>query len=142
MTPDQARLRRLTRLERVRALARQDALRAAAEAEAHLSQLTELAERTERLATDYRARRDCTTGAELRRLSAFAEGISAIGMATTRDAVAARRHADDRQQDLAQAERRRAAVEERVRETARDLARQRTTTALGARRELGTGLEL
>ena len=58
MTPDQARLRRLTRLERVRALARQDALRAAAEAEAHLSQLTELAERTERLATDYRARRD------------------------------------------------------------------------------------
>jgi hypothetical protein len=141
MTAEQARLRRLKRLERVRALARQDALRAAAEAEAHLSQLAALAQRTEQLVAEYRTRQDCTTGAELQRLSAFAEGLTAIGTATSRDAGAARQHADGRQQELAQAERRRAAAEERVHEAARGIAQQRQATPLGARREFGTGLE-
>lgn len=141
MAPDAARLRRLTRLERVRALAKQDALRASAEAEAQLSQLEALANRTAQLAADYRARRDCTSGAELRRLTAFSQGIAVIGNATTRDALTARNHADHRQQDLAQAERRRAAVEARVDEEARALARRKSTPHLGARRELGTGLD-
>lgn len=141
MTTEAARLKRLARLERVRALAKQDALRAAAEAEGHLAQLQALAERTARLAADYRARRDCTTGADLRRLSTFAEGIAAIGSATTRDALAARAAADQRQQELARAERSRAAVEDRVRSEAARLVRQRSQPALAARRAIGTGLE-
>lgn len=141
MRADTARLKRLARLERVRALAKQDALRAAAAAEGHLAQLQALAERTERLAADYRARRDCTTGADLRRLVTFAEGIAAIGSATTRDALAARALADQRQQDLARAERSRAAVEERARAEAARLARQRSHPALAARKAFGMGLE-
>ena len=141
MTAEAARLKRLTRLEWVRALARQDALRAAAEAEGHLAQLQALAERTERLAADYRARRDCASGADLRWLSTFAEGIAAIGSATTRDALAARAAADQRQLDLAQAERSHAAVEERARSEAQKLASQRVRPVLAARKAIGTGLE-
>lgn len=141
MRPEAARLRRLTRLERVRALAKQDALRAAAEAEGHLAQLSALAERTARIAEDYRARRDCHTGADLQRLGGFVAGIGAIGAATTRDAIAARSQADDRQQDLARAERSRAAVAERVAQETRLLARQGQTPALANRKALGTALE-
>lgn len=141
MRPEAARLRRLTRLERVRALAKQDALRAAAEAEGHLAQLNALAERTARIAEDYRARRDCHTGADLKRLTGFVEGISAIGTATTRDAMTARSLADQRQQDLARAERSRAAVEARVTAEARSLAARGQTPALASRKALGTGLE-
>lgn len=141
MRPEAARLRRLTRLERVRALAKQDALRAAAEAEGHLAQLNALAERTARIAEEYRARRDCQTGVDLKRLTGFVEGISAIGTATTRDAVTARILADQRQQDLARAERSRAAVEARVTAEARTLAARGQTPALAPRKALGTGLE-
>ncbi|MFZ5744936.1 MAG: hypothetical protein ACOY7T_10740 [Pseudomonadota bacterium] len=141
MRPEAARLRRLTRLERVRALAKQDAVRAAAEAEGHLAQLNALAERTARIAEDYRARRDCQTGADLQRLTGFVEGITAIGTATTRDAVTARSLADQRQQDLARAERSRAAVEARVSSEARALGQRSQTPALAPRRALGTALE-
>lgn len=141
MTAEAARLKRLTRLERVRALAKQDALRAAAEAEGHLAQLQALADRTARLAADYRARRDCTSGADLRRLAIFADGLAAIGSATTRDALAARAAADQRQLDLARAERSRAAVEDRARSEAQKLARLRARPALTARKAIGTGLE-
>lgn len=141
MSPEAKRLTRLTRLEQLRALAKQDALRAAAEAEGHLAQLNALAERTERIAAEYRARRDCRTGAELRRLSRFVDGISAIGMATTRDAVAARSLADQRQHDLAQAERSRAAAQDRVEAEVRAQAQRGTAPALAGRKAIGTALE-
>jgi hypothetical protein len=141
MQAEAARLRRLTRLERVRALAKQDALRAASEAEGQLAQLDALATRTALIAADYRARRDCSSGAELRRLAAFSAGIAAIGSGTTRDAQIAREHADLRQQDLAQAERSRAAVEARTTQEARAIARRANSPILGARRRIGTGLE-
>lgn len=141
MQAEAVRLRRLTRLERVRALAKQDALRAAAEAEGHLAQLNALAERTARIAEDYRARRDCHTGADLRRLTGFVEGIAAIGTATTRDAVTARSLADQRQQDLARAERSRAAVEGRVAAEVKAQAQRGKVPALAPRKALGTALE-
>ena len=141
MRPEAARLKRLTRLERVRALAKQDALRAAAEAEGHLAQLDALAARTARIAEDYRARRDCRNGADLKRLTGFVEGISAIGTATTRDAVTARSLADQRQQDLARAERSRAAVEQRVTAETKAQSQRGQMPALAERKALGTGLE-
>lgn len=141
MQPEASRLRRLTRLERVRALSRQDALRAAAEAEGHLAQLSALAERTARIAEGYRNRRDCQTGADLQQLAGFVAGIGAIGTATTRDAAAARSQADERQQDLARAERSRAAVAERVAQETRLLARNGQSTVLAPRKALGTALE-
>lgn len=141
MRPEAARLKRLTRLERVRALAKQDALRAAAEAEGHLAQLNALADRTARIAADYRARRDCHSGDELKRLSGFTAGIAAIGTATAGDASAARSLADQRQQDLARAERSRAAVAERVTTEQRALAQHGKTVSLTPRKALGTALE-
>lgn len=141
MRPEAGRLKRLTRLERVRALAKQDALRATAEAEGHLSQLNALAERTARIAADYRARNDCHSGAELKRLSGFIDGIAAIGTATASDAIAARRLADQRQQELARAERSRAAVAERVTAEERALAQRGKATALTSRKAIGTALE-
>lgn len=141
MAAERARLRRLNRLERVRALAKQDALRAAAEAERHLAQLTALAERTASLAADYRTRGDCRIGADFRQLQAFASGIAAIGAATARDAARARAEADQRQQELARTERSRAAVADRAAAEARDLTRARQHPSLGTRRALGTALE-
>ncbi len=141
MPPEAARLKRLHRLERIRALAKQDALRAAAEAEGHLTQLNALAERTARIAADYRARRDCQTGAELARLGGFVAGIAAIGTATVRDAVAARDLADQRQQDLARAERSRAAAEDRFRTELQAQAQRAKAPALSARKAIGTALE-
>ncbi len=141
MPADAARLKRLTRLERVRALVKQDALRAAAQAEGQLAQLKALADRTARIAEDYRARRDCENGADLKRLNGFVDGIAAIGLATSRDAVTAHGLADQRQQELARAERSRAAVEERVRTETRAQAARTKLPALAPRRSLGTALE-
>ena len=141
MPPEAARLKRLHRLERIRALAKQDALRAAAEAEGHLAQLNALAERTARIAADYRARRDCQTGDELARLGGFVAGIAAIGTATTRDAIAARSQADQRQQDLARAERSRAAAADRFQREQAAQAQRRKAATLTARKAIGTALE-
>jgi len=141
MPPDAERLKRLERLERVRALAKQDALRAAAEAEGHLAQLNVLVDRTARIAEDYRGRRDCDNGAELKRLIGFVTGIAAVGAATTRDATAARQLADQRQQDLARAERSRAAAEERVVSEVRAQGRRGQMPALSGRRAIGMALE-
>lgn len=141
MRADAARLKRLQRLERVRALAKQDALRAAAEAEGQLAQLHALAERTARIAEEYRARRDCRTGADLQRLTGFVAGIGAIGTATARDAITARNVADQRQQDLAHAERSRAAAEDRFRHEMRTQAQRGKAPALTGRKAIGTALE-
>ena len=144
MPSDAARLRRLNRLERVRALAKQDALRAAAEVQALQAQgatLSALAERTAQIAEDYRARRDCQTGADLRRLATFVDGIAAIGTATTRDAITARGLADQRQQDLARAERSRAAAEDRIHAEARVQSQRGKIPTLTGRRAIGTGLD-
>ncbi len=141
MHAEAARVRRLYRLEKVRAIARQAAAREAAEAEGTLAQLEALAARTGAMAEDYRGRTTLADGLELRQLGSFVSGLSAISATTRGDAVQARLIADRKQQDLAQAERRRAAVEDRARAGQRALDQRLQTPALGGRRPVGTDLE-
>lgn len=141
MPPEAARLRRLQRLEKVRAIAKQAALREAAEAEAVLVQLEGLAARTRAMAEDYRARRRMNDGLELRQLAAFVSGLSGVSAHTQNDAAQARQAADRKQQDLALAERRRAAVEDRARASRQALNQRGQPLVLGARRTVGTDFE-
>lgn len=141
MDNDRARLTRLHRLEKVRALARQQAARDAAAAEGTLAQLSALADRTARIADDYRVRPFPADAQALRQTGQFVAGLAAIGAATRGDALRAQAVADARQAELAQAERRRAAVEERAAAEGRSLARRAERPILGARRTLGTPLE-
>jgi len=141
MKSERARLRRLGRLERVRAMAKQAAAIEAAQAEATLAQLELLAERTRKLAAEYAARGETPDGAALAGLMRFAGGMQAIHARTSDDAVRARVLADGKMAELGQAERRRAVVEERAQATARTIARGGATPVLGARKALGTPLE-
>jgi hypothetical protein len=141
MKAERARLARLNRLERVRAIAKQSAAAEAAQAEGTLAQLEALAERTRRLAAEYAARIEVRDGAALQQLARFAGGLQGIYVNTASDAATARRIADHKQQALGQAERRRAAVEERAERQARVVAKAGEVPALGARRKFGTGLE-
>ncbi len=138
---DTKRLARLQRLERVRAIAKQTAATAAAEAEGTLAQLQALAARTGSLAADYAGRNDARDGMSLQQLGRFADGLQGITRSTLADAARAKTIADSRQQELAAAERRRAAVEERAIQEAKDLAARRQTPVLGSRKAIGTDLE-
>ena len=141
MKAERARLLRLQRLERVRAIAKQAAAQEAAAAEGTLAQLEALAERTRRLAADYAARNEAQDGAALQQLGRFAGGLQAIYTTTASDAVQARRIADSKMADLAIAERRRSIVEDHANKKARSIANRGETPSLGARRGFGTGLE-
>jgi hypothetical protein len=131
---DPKRLVRLQRLEKVRAIAKQAAVTAAAEAEGTLAQLEALAVRTGRMADDYAARSDAADGMSLRQIGSFADGLRGISKSTFADADRARTIADARQIELAMAERRRAAVEERAAREASGIAAQAQVPVLGSRR--------
>lgn len=141
MTADPARLARLQRLERVRAIARQSAAAEAARAEGTLAQLDALAQRTRRMSEDYRGRTAPSDGHDLRQLGSFIAGLHGVCALTAEDAARARLVADARQLELAQAERRRAAAEDRARTEQRAIALRRVAPVLGGRRPVGTGLE-
>lgn len=141
MPPDRKRLARLQRLEKVRAIAKQNAAAEAAEAEGTLAQLLALAERTGRLAEDYAGRRDIADGAALRQLTSFREGLETVSRGTHADAARARGVADHKLRELSEAERRRQAVEDRAEAEKRALSGQQQTPPLTSRRQLGTGLE-
>lgn len=141
MAAERARLHRLQRLERVRAIAKHHAAQEAAQAEGTLAQLEALAERTRRMADDYRDRTRQQDGLELRQIGQFVAGLTGISSATRGDAAQARALADRKQEDLALAERRRAAVDDRARGEEQALAQRRQPQALGGRRALGTPLE-
>ena len=141
MTAECARLLRLQRLERVRAIAKQAAASEAAQAEGTLAQLTALAERSQRLASDYASRSEARDGAALQQLSRFAGGLQGISLNTASDAAQARQLADTKLALLAAAERRRAAVGERADKQARSIAKGESAVATGNRRGFGTGLE-
>lgn len=141
MKAERNRVRRMRRLEMLRAHAKRAAAREAAEAEGTLSQLVGLVTRTEAIAAEYRGRTVQCSGYELRQTSQFLAGLGSIAQTTRNDAATARIHADGKQHDLALAERRRAAVEERVRSTERALVAASGDPALGSRRPVGTVLE-
>jgi len=138
---DRTRLLRLRRLEAVRTVARQTAAREAAEAQSTLAKLHALAERTGRLAGEYASRRDAGDGATLRDLGSFAEGLGTLSRNTSEDARRAEAVADAKLHLLGQAERRRAAVEERAVLQEKLIARAGEPTVLGSRKPAGTGLE-
>jgi len=141
MNAERARLKRLGRLERVRATAKQAAAVEAAQAESALAQLESLAERTRRLAAEYAAQGATPDGAALAGLMRFASGMQAIHARTSNDVARARVHADGKMSELGQAERRRAVVEGRAQATARTIAQGSAHPMLGARKPLGTPLE-
>lgn len=135
------RLERLRRLEKVRAIARQTAAAEAAQAESTLAQLRTLSERTRQLAADYAGRRSATDGASLHQIGRFVSGLQALSRTTEGDAHRAHAIADAKQKHLAEAERRRAAIEERATLQERMIAKMGAPVALGARRPSGTELE-
>lgn len=141
MQAERARLKRLQRLERVRAIAKQAAAAESARAEGTLAQLEALAERTRCLTAEYAARSHFADGHELRQTGTFISGLEAITRTTTGDARQARSLADRKQQELAQAERSRAAVEERALAQEKILASRTAPQSLDARRAIGTDLE-
>jgi len=137
---ERARLLRLRRLEKIRAIAKQTAAREAAEAESTLSQLRLLTNRTGALAADYAARRSSTDGASLRQLAGFVDGLGVLTRNTQADAQRAEAIADAKLRLLGEAERRRSAVEERARLQERLIARVAETPALGSKKQSGTDL--
>ena len=141
MAIDHQRLGRLQRLERFRAIAKQVAALEAAQAEGTLAQLVALADRVTSLATDYATRDDAPDALALQQLVRFARGLRQVSQTTRGDASQARTVADRKQGELAEAERRRGAVEERAAREARAVAARRVGIAFGARRAIGTGLE-
>lgn len=141
MSADKAQLRRLRRLERLRAIARQDAARAAAQAEGTLAQLVRLSARTGAMRDEYGARTDLRDGMALVQHQAFVAGLSTIHHITSADATQARSTANRLQQELALAERRRAAVEERMDQASKTLAQRGAALPTGSRRATGTLFE-
>ena len=135
MRPERQKLARLLRLERVRAIARQNAANEAARAEATLTQLQALAVRSGNLAADYNGRSDARDGADLRRLVLFASGLQTVCRNTSADAVRAQTIADLRHGELANAERRRAAVADRALATSRAIAAGAQAPILNGRRK-------
>jgi hypothetical protein len=141
MQAEKARLKRLLRLEKLRAIAKQTLAAEAAQAEGTLAQLEALAARTSSLAAEYGARSEARDGAALQQLGRFSLGLQGISANTAGDAVRARAIADSKMAELAAAERRRAAVEDRADKTARGIANRSVAPILGMRRSIGTGLE-
>ena len=140
MKAERARLLRLQRLERLRAYAMQAAALESAQAESTLAQLEALAMRTSRLAADYTRRSAASDGAALQQVARFASGLLGISASTLLDADRARQLADARRTALNEAERRRAAAQDRAEAQARNLGKAEVQPS-GARRALGTGLE-
>jgi len=145
MTADRRKLARLQRLERLRDIARRQALAEAGQAEGTLAQLTSLVERTQAMHGQYATRADAGDGHALIHQYRFVEGLGRVADGTRADADRARVQADARNAEAAQAERRRAAVEERAAAHQRDMARKRTAQPVGSARRAardGSGTDL
>ncbi len=136
MKAERLRLARLQRLERIRDVARRTALAEAGKAEGTLAQLEALGQRTRGLVGDYAARNDAPDAAALQQLHTFVRGLERVVASTDRDITRARTVADAPAAEAAEAERRRAAVQDRAEDQARRIARliEAATTPVAARR--------
>ncbi len=141
MTPEQRRISRFKRLERIRAVAKRQLAAETAEAEGILANLNALTERTRELADEYVSRRDPADGYSLLQLSAFAAGLCEIVRSSGHDAANAKGHADRKMGELAAAERRRAAVEQQLVREERMIGLREETEARSTRKRVGTELE-
>ena len=140
-TADQRRLTRLRRLERVRAIAKRQLAGETAQAEDALAQLRTLTARTQDLAAEYAARSNAFDGFDLAQTGRFAAGLCNIVSSAGIEANAAQRLADSKLVELAAAERRRAAVEDRLTATERLLGKRPAQVSAAPRRKIGTDLE-
>jgi hypothetical protein len=138
---ERQRLTRLRRLEKIRAIAKQTAALESAQAESTLGQLRALSDRTRQMAADYAGRREMPDGAALHQVGRFVSGLQAISRSTDSEAARAQSIADAKQRLLVEAERRRAAIEERALLQERMIAKMGQNPALGSRRGSGTDLE-
>lgn len=143
---DHRKLARLRRLERIRGIARQQALAEAGRAESTLAQLQALASRTEAMHGAYGRHGGVADGHALAHRYRFVEGLGRVVSGTRADAERAAAIADARAAEAARAERSRAAVEERARAAERAILRKAAErellgSASGARKPVGTGLE-
>jgi hypothetical protein len=136
MTADQLHLNRLKRLEKLRAIARHNALAEAGRAEARLASLEGLGQRTATLVAQYAARTDSECGADLMRLRVYLGELQRVVVANGIDVTRARAEADARASEAANAERRRAAVEEYANAAQQRIARRaaNANVPLGARK--------
>lgn len=141
MKPDAKKLKRLQKLEKLRAIAKRNAAAETARAEGTLAQLQTLAGRSRSMADSYRDRQPPANGAELRDFRRFTEGLRALVRTTETDAAKAQEVADRKLTELADAERRRSAVEERIQFTRSLLAKGDPHPSAAARAKFGTGLE-
>lgn len=141
MKEDRKRLARLRRLEKIREITKQTAALESAQAESTLTQLRALSERTRQMASDYASRREMDDGAALHQVGRFVSGLQALSKSTDGDALRAQSIADAKQRLLAEAERRRAAIEERALLQERMIAKAAQSPALGGRKGSGTDLD-
>ena len=110
MTADRAKVARLKRIERLRAIEHRVKIGEAALAEAALAGAGALADRTGRLAASYRGRAEAGDGATLARLQHFTAGLLALHAGTSAGVASARDRADTARQAAAAAEKRVEAV--------------------------------
>jgi hypothetical protein len=135
------KLARLHRLERIRAIAKHDAAERAAKAEDVFARIVALDAQTHALARRYETRGDCRDGASLRQLGGFVSALRSLGDETARQIDTARCDADARQRELAQAERRRSAVEDRALHARRMLEKRPANLPVVGRQRTGTVLD-
>jgi hypothetical protein len=114
MANDPARLKRLRRIEKVRAVAKEMKLAEAARAETTLHQLRALADRTREMADGYSARADSTDAWALSGMFTFSQSLHRMSEKVTADAATAQHHADRLGRDVHAAERSRATAQERA----------------------------
>jgi hypothetical protein len=135
MKAERARLGRLKRLEKLRAIARHNALAEAGRAEARLAQLEHLGARTGALITGYAARTDAACGGDLVSQRVYLGELQRMVGRNDADIARAREQADALSGQAASAERSRAAVEDRANATQARIARHdaAAAVALGGR---------
>jgi hypothetical protein len=141
MKAERAKLARLQRLERIRDIARRNALVEAGLAEGTLPSCRGWPNAPR--ACRSTMPRDAQDAAALQHLHQFVRGLDEVTNGTRADMERARAIADAKAREAAEAERRRAAVEDRVEAQSQLIARKTaaSTVALTAKKAFGTNLE-
>lgn len=123
MAQDRAKLKRLTRMERVRTVARQNAMEIAAEAENHYARLSALEQRSRKLAESCQSHAHSQYAHSLRDMRAYYNALAELHQMAVRDCEQARINADNRQFDFARADKSRELVRQALSDGRRILAR-------------------
>lgn len=126
MANDPARLKRLRRIEKVRAVAKEMKLAESAQAESTLHQLRTLAQRTREMAAGY-ARGESADAITLHSNFTFAQSLRQMSEKVSADAVTAQHVADRLSRDVHAAERSRATAQERADDYAAAMGRAAAT---------------